>query len=140
MEEDEASPDDFTDNYGSITGITFIMKEVASILEKTTDLIDNIKDSSIYVEYHSALHELNTFPKLKALTDDYREKKHQIYQSKAPISLKVLDELEERREKLAEYPQIDRFLKAELVMGRTLQEILNRITESMGLYEDIQMQ
>lgn len=109
------------------------MREVASISKKTSDLIHAIKKSSVYNEYHSALEELNMFPDLKALTDEFRKAKFRAYHSETSISFKVFDELEEKRDELAEYPQIDRFLKAELALGRTLQEIQNKITEAMGL-------
>lgn len=109
------------------------MKEVTSISKKTSDLIHEIKESSIYKEYHSALEDLNMFPELKDLTDEFRKAKFKAYHSDSPVSFKVFDELEQRREKLAEYPQIDRFLRAELVLGRALQEIQNRITEAMEL-------
>ena len=109
------------------------MREVASISEKTSDLIYAIKNSSVYKEYHSALEELNMFPDLKALADDFRKAKYKAYHSESSISFQVFDKLEEEREKLAGYPQIDRFLKAELALGRILQEVQNRITEAMEL-------
>lgn len=109
------------------------MREVASILEKTSDLINTIKNSSIYTEYHSALEDLNMFPDLKAMADEFRKAKFEAYHSETPIRFTVFDELEEKREKLAEYPQIDRFLKAELALGRILQEVQSQITEAMGL-------
>ena len=109
------------------------MREAASILDKTFDLITEIKDSAIYKEYHEALNELNTFPNLKDLADDYRKAKFEAYHSQKPISIKLLDELEEKREVLAKYPQIDRFLRAEIILGRVLQEVQSRITAAMEL-------
>ena len=109
------------------------MREAASILDKTFDLITEIKGSAIYKEYHEALADLNTFPNLKELTDDYRKAKFEAYHSQNPISIELLDELEEKREMLAKYVQIDRFLQAELALGRVLQEVQRRITEAMAL-------
>jgi hypothetical protein len=70
---------------------------------------------------------------LKDLADDYRKAKFEAYHSQKPISIKLLDELEEKREMLAKYPQIDRFLKAEIILGRVLQEVQSRITAAMEL-------
>ena len=44
--------------------------------------------------------ELNSFPNLKDLADDYRKAKFEAYHSQSPISIKLLDELEEKREML----------------------------------------
>ena len=109
------------------------MRAAASILDKTIDLITEIKASAIYKEYHEALAELNTFPNLKDLADDYSKAQFETYHAQNPISIKLLDELEEKREMLAKYSQTDRFLKAELALGRILQEVQSRITEAMAL-------
>ena len=109
------------------------MREAALILDKTFELINEIKGSSIYKEYHEALDELNTFPNLKDLADDYRKAKFEAYHAQNIINIKLLDELEEKREMLEKYPQIDRFLQAELALGRVLQEVQSRITEAMAL-------
>ena len=109
------------------------MREVASIPDKTSDLITEIKGSVAYKEYREALTELKKFPDLKDLTDEFRKQKFELYHSQEAVSMNALDELEEKREMLAKYPQVDRFLKAELVLGRILQEVQSRITEAMEL-------
>lgn len=109
------------------------MNEVTSILDKTSDLIQVLTESSIYREYHEALKELNEFPELKTLADDYRKARFELYHTKGPFCMEKLNALEEKREELMQYKQVDRFLKAELNLGRILQEIQSQITQAMEL-------
>lgn len=129
MEENKAPSYDFTDYYGSIK----YMKEVMSILEKTSLLIDTIKQSDIYLEYEAALRELKKSPELKARADAFREENYLAYHAiKDPVSFADFDSLEEERTELAACPQIERYLKAELALCRIIQEIQTRVISAMN--------
>lgn len=129
MEENKAPSNDFTNYYGSIK----YMKEVVSILEKTSLLIDAIKQSDIYCEYEAALKELQKSPELKARADAFREENYLAYYAiKEPVSFADFDSLEEKRAELAMCPQIDRYLKAELALCRIIQEIQNHVVSAMN--------
>lgn len=109
------------------------MNEVKLVLEKTDDLIDTVKESFIYKEYQQALTELNGFPELKVMTDAYRKARFELYHVEAPFCMEKIRAVEAKREELAQYEQIDRFLKAELHLGRILQEVQSQITQAMEL-------
>lgn len=133
MEENQAPPDDFTDYYGSITESLNFMREVETILEETSVLVDKIKGTAIYTEYQSALEDLQRQPELKALADAFRKEKYLAYIAlKEPVSFADFDELEEKRMELASYPQIERYLKAELALCRVLQAVQSRLVLAMN--------
>ncbi len=129
MEEDKAPADDFTDYFGSLE----FMREVETILEETSVLIDRIKSTQIYTEYQCALEDLQRHPELKALADAFREEKYLAYTAlKEPVSFVCFDSLEEKRLRLAAYPEIERYLQAELALCRVLQEVQNRLVLAMN--------
>ncbi len=107
------------------------MGNVASIPEKTSELIAAIKNSAVYAEYQEALADLNTFPDLKEMTDKFRHAQYQAYHSELSVSLKLFDELEEKLVELTQYSQIDRFLRAELALSRVLQGVQSQIIGAM---------
>ena len=105
------------------------MKEVALILETTSVLVDTIKGTSIYTEFQSALEDLRKYPELKALADEFRAQKFLAYHSlKGQVSFA---DLEEKRVELADYPQIERYLNAEVALCRVLQEVESHLTAGM---------
>ena len=108
------------------------MKEVALILETTSVLVDTIKSTSIYTEFQSALEDLRRYPELKALADEFRTQKFLAYHSlKGQGSFADFEDFEEKRVELAAYPQIERYLKAEVALCRVLQEVESRLTAGM---------
>lgn len=107
------------------------MREIELIREKTTSLIETIRSSSVYREYQSALADLQEHPNLKVLADEYRINKYHVYHAESLEDFAIFDKLEEKREELAEYPQIDRFLKAELALCRVIQEVGSSVTKAM---------
>ena len=108
------------------------MKELTAILDETNLLIHAIKDTSIYKEYRSSLEELQKHPEWKALADDFREQNYLAYHSlKGHISFADFGSLEEKRMELETYPLIDRYLRAEVALCRTLQEVQSRIVAAV---------
>ncbi|MBQ8815807.1 MAG: YlbF family regulator [Lachnospiraceae bacterium] len=109
------------------------MREVETILEETSVLVDKIKSTVIYTEYQSALEDLQRQPELKALADAFREEKYLAYIAlKEPVSFADFDSLEEKRMELASYPEIERYLKAELALCRVLQEVQSKLVLAMS--------
>ena len=109
------------------------MREVTLIMEETSVLISTIKSTSIYTEFQSALEDLQRYPELKAKADEFREENYLAYHAiKDPISFADFDSLEEKRTELARYPQIDRYLKAELALCRVLQDIQTRLVTAIS--------
>lgn len=109
------------------------MKEVALIMEATAALVDTIKSTSIYIEFQSALEDLQRYPELKAMTDEFRAHKFLTYHSlKEEVSFADFNDLEEKRAELARYPQIERYLNAEVALCRVLQEVESRLTAGMA--------
>ena len=109
------------------------MKEVTAILNETTVLINTIKGTSIYTEYQSALEDLQRYPELKARADAFRAENYLAYHAlKEPISFADFDSLEDKRTELIKYPQIDRYLQAEVALCRVLQEVQNRLVAAIS--------
>lgn len=108
------------------------MKEIALILEATSALVDTIKGTSIYIEFQSALEDLQKCPELKTLADEFRAQKFLTYHSlKEQVSFADFYDLEEKRMELACYPQIERYLNAEVALCRVLQEVESCLTAGM---------
>lgn len=102
------------------------------ILEETSVLINTIKSTSIYIEFQDALEELRRNPELKALADEFRTQKYLAYHSlTGQVSFADFDSMEEKRSELAKYPQIERYLNAELELCRVLQAVESRLTAGM---------
>ena len=128
MEKDETSSDDIANYYGSIKQ----MKDMFAVLDKTSELIEDIKQSDIYTEYKAALKELQKDPVLLQKADAFRTAQFQIVTScKQPMGFADASDMEEAYEKIVEYPVIARFLKAELALCRMLQRIQTNIVEAM---------
>lgn len=120
MEKDEASSNDFTDYYGSIKR----MNDMFSVLEKTNDFIEDIKQSDIYMEYEASLYELKKYPEWKEKTDVFRKQLFEAQQAiNGPVSFADVESLENRYEEVLVCPEIARFLNAELALCRLLQRI-----------------
>lgn len=109
------------------------MKETALILEATNTLVNIIKNTSVYTEFQSALEDLQKYPELKTLADEFRTQKFLAYHSlKEQISFADFPDFEEKRLELAGYPQIERYLNAEVALCRLLQEVESCLTEGMS--------
>lgn len=104
------------------------MKEVTAILEEASKLTELLKHSAIYEEFKRAYMDLERYPELKAMSDEFRKENYLAYTSlEEDISFADVDILEEKRFHLAKYPQIDRYLKAELALCRIMQEVQDQI-------------
>lgn len=104
------------------------MKEVTSILEEASKVTELIKESTIYEEFKKSSRELERYPELKERADEFRKANYLAYTSlEKDVSFAEVDILEEKRAHLAKYPQIDRYLKAELALCRILQEVEDQI-------------
>ena len=109
------------------------MKETTLIMNETSVLIDTIKNTSIYTEFQSALEDLKRYPELKEKADEFRRENYRAHSAlKEPISFADFESLEEKRLELAAFPQVDRYLKAELALCRILQEIQSRVVTAMS--------
>lgn len=108
------------------------MKEAALIKEATSVLVDTIRGTSVYMEFQGALEELKKYPELKAMTDEFRKQNFLAYDSlRQQTSFADFDILEERRIELSGYPQIERYLNAEVALCRMLQEVESQLTAGM---------
>jgi cell fate (sporulation/competence/biofilm development) regulator YlbF (YheA/YmcA/DUF963 family) len=108
------------------------MKEIELVLEETSGLVDFIKSTSIYTEFQSALKDLQKYPELKTLADEFRAQNYLAYHSlTGQVSFADFDSLEEKRAELSKYPQIERYLNAELALCRLLQEVQSHLTAGM---------
>ncbi len=128
MEKDETSSDDITNYYGSIKR----MNNMFAVLDKTSELIEDIKQSDIYVEYKVALSELEKDPVLLEKADAFRKAQYEeVALHSKPLGFADASYLEEAYENISVYPEIDRFLKAELALCRLLQRIQDSIVEAI---------
>ncbi len=129
MEKDEAQTNDFADYYGSIKQ----MKDMFLVLNKTSDFIEDIKRSAIYLEYEAALKELNQYPELKEKADAFRKENFMTVTSiKMPVPFSAVASMETKYEEVAVYPEIERYLNAELALCRMVQKIQSNLS---GIFE-----
>ncbi len=104
------------------------MREVETILEETSVLINRLKSTHSYIEYQRAREDLQRHPEQKAMADAFCREVYLAYDTlKEPVSFVEFDDLERKRLKLAAYPEIERYLKAELALCRMLQEIQDKL-------------
>jgi len=114
------------------------MREVEAILEETSVFIDKLKNTGIYEEYRCAAEELRKVPELKALADAFRKERYRAYDAlQEPVSFAAFADLEAKRLELDAYPEIKRYLQAEVALCRVLQEIQNRLTLAVSPEEDM---
>ena len=100
------------------------MKDMFAVLEKTSELIEDIKMSDVYVEYKAALYELQKDPELMAKADLFRKEQYdQVQTNNRPVGFWEVAHIEEQYEKVANYPVVVRFLNAELALCRLVQSI-----------------
>lgn len=112
------------------------MKDVALIFDKASELAVAIRETDVYKEYRLALEDLKKHPDLKKQADEFRLQNYEAYcDLEEPVSFADFNslDLEERRMELAQIPQIDRFLKAELALCRVLQEVESRVAVALDL-------
>ena len=129
MEKDEETSYDLTDYLRSLD----VMREIETILEETSVLINKIKGTQIYMEYQSALEDLRRHPELKTMADAFRKEKYLAYIAlKEPVSFADFEHLEEERLKLTVHPEIERYFKAELALCRVVQEVQDRLALVMS--------
>ncbi len=128
MEEDKAPPDDFTDYYGSIKQ----MNDMFLVLDKTSDLMEDIKRSDIYLEYKKALYELEKYPELKEKANAFRKENFALVNSiKTPVSFMAVADMEAKYNEVTVYPQIERYLNAELALCRLIQRIQHSLASAI---------
>lgn len=108
------------------------MKDMFQVLDKTAELIEDIKQSDIYMEYKAALYEIQKNPELQQKADAFRSEQFQaINKCEKPIGFADAADMENRYEMISMYPEIARFLEAELALCRLVQRIQNRIVEAI---------
>ena len=108
-----------------------MVEEVVMIQENTVNLIDSMKKTSVYQEYHEALAELENRPELKLKADEFRKEQYRVYHAESSICCDAMDALAVKYEEITQYLEINRFLKAELALARFMQSIQNQLTASM---------
>ena len=134
MEKDKTSSYDFTNYNGSIKR----MKDMFGVLEKASDLIADIKKSDIYMEYEAALQVLKLNPELQEKADAFRKDHFAAIEAiKAPVSFAHIESIEAKYEEISAYPEIARFLKAELALCRLLQRIQCNIVASLDFHMEV---
>lgn len=115
------------------------MKEWEAILAETNVFADKLKSTEVFKEYRSAAEALQKRPEWKALADHFREERYRVYDSfKEPTGFTALEELEEKHEKLAMYPEIERYLRAETAVCRVLQRIQDVLVQAADLEMDME--
>lgn len=130
MEENEETPDDTSDHYGSLKGEDSMLDSIA---KKATDsFIEEIRKSEIYREYDHQKEKLKKQPELFAMAAEYRQRSFEL-QKETPGDelLDKLDAFEREYEEFRANPFVDDFLEAELAFCRMMQEVNVLITAEL---------
>ena len=108
-----------------------MMEEIVMIQENTVNLIDSMKKTSVYQEYHEALAELENRPELKLKADEFRKERYRVYHVESSLCCDAMDLLAAKQEEVMQYLEIKRFLKAELELARFMQSIETQLMVAM---------
>ena len=103
------------------------MSEIDVALEH---LIEVIKNSEVYKEYHKQLELVKQDPQLKAQIDNFRQRNYEMQKSE-DMAFYKLTEFEKEFKGFRENPLVDSFLAAELDFCRMLQNLDYRLIEAM---------
>ncbi len=137
MEEDQETPHDSSNHYGSITLV--IVGKVVKQMKITADenvnqaaeqLIGAIRNTDIYLEYQRQLARAKEQPELKRQIDDYRTRNFELQTSK-DTNFDKIDQFTRENEAFRENPLVSDFLAAELAFCRMMQEIGLYVTDQM---------
>ena len=102
------------------------------IMKETDVLIHRIVSSEVYKEYRQSLEKVEQYPELKERLDSFRTRNYEV-QTNMPegASFEELDDLDREKRELTQNPLLKEFLAAELALCRMMQEVMNKLVESL---------
>ncbi len=102
------------------------------VLKETDELIHRIISSGIYKEYRESLEKVAQYPELKERLDRFRTRNYEVQSSMEDGSaFDRLEDLEREKRELTQNPLLAQFLAAELALCRMMQEVMDRLVESL---------
>lgn len=104
------------------------MREIANEVEQ---LIEAVKQSKTYQEYDKQKNLINEDAELRGRIDRYREEVFQIQNSKDANAKDRMNEFAERNAEFLDDIRVSAFLDAENNLCRMLQELTDRVIESL---------
>lgn len=98
--------------------------------ESVNNLIEAIKKSEVYLEYHKQLELLRKDPELKRQVDEFRKRNYEM-QMNEDMDFGMLASFQSEFKSFRENPLVDNFLAAELDFCKMMQKINFSIVEAM---------
>lgn len=98
--------------------------------ESVNNLIETIKKSEVYLEYHKQLELLRKDPELKRQVDEFRKRNYEM-QMNEDMDFGMLASFQSEFKSFRENPLVDNFLAAELDFCKMMQKINFSIVEAM---------
>ncbi len=98
--------------------------------ESVNNLIETIKKSEVYLEYHNQLELLRKDPELKRQVDEFRKRNYEM-QMNEDMDFGMLASFQSEFKSFIENPLVDNFLAAELDFCKMMQKINFSIVEAM---------
>lgn len=98
--------------------------------EAVNNLIKEIKNSEVYLEYRKQLELLMQDPELKRQVDEFRKRNYEMQMSE-DMDFGMLTRFQSEFKIFRENPLVDNFLAAELDFCRMMQKINFNITEAI---------
>ncbi|MCQ2526638.1 MAG: YlbF family regulator [Lachnospiraceae bacterium] len=98
--------------------------------EAVNNLIKEIKNSEVYLEYRKQLELLKQDPELKRQVDEFRKRNYEMQMSE-DMDFGMLTRFQSEFKTFRENPLVDNFLAAELDFCRMMQKINFNITEAI---------
>lgn len=105
---------------------------MSEIEDEIGQLIDAVKQSQTYKEYDRQKKLLKANPELKRRVDEYRMENFRLQNSNDDP--RIADKMEAFADKYADFiesPQVSAFLDAEVNLCRMMQELTNRVVDSL---------
>lgn len=101
-------------------------------VDETVDtLASALLVSEEYLEYKKQLDQVKQFPELKEKIDEYRRRNYELQYS-PDLAFDKIDRFEREYRKFREDPLVSDFLTAELALCRLLQNINDRLMETIS--------
>ncbi len=102
------------------------------ISEEVDSLIEAVKQSKTYREYDLQRNRVKEEPELKAQIDEYRAKNYELQNSEDEENIQErLEAFAEEYSDFVEQPKVREFLHAEVALCSMMQEVTNRLINSL---------
>lgn len=105
---------------------------MTEIYRMVDELIDAIKASDVYQDFHREKERVKRHPQLKEQIDEYRKRNYELQSMTQDDELfHKIEQFEKEYEEFLENPLVNDFLEAELAFCRLIQDVTGRMIQAV---------